>query len=238
MVEKRITFEGQVRGLRSSAPGKREAPPPRSVFLLSPANSSGIRARMLFSPNGQSDLAHRLKHRKATLGEVYSFISGLYFRGKLAYAEQFSNPSPGIAGVHVITAAAGLLLPQTLLTLPEHRRISATRIDPANPDYRRPLDRDALRLRALLEPDTQIVLLGSIATPKYVVPLLEVFGGRLLFPKNFVGRGDMSRGSLLLHCCSQGVPLEYAPVAGFHRGPRPAHFGRSAKQTHKSRESS
>jgi hypothetical protein len=231
VIEKRITFEGHPPALRYSGLEKRENARPHIIFLLSPA-SSGIRARILFSPHARFELAQRLNHSGATLGEVYSFISGLYFRGKLAYAERFKNPPPGIAGVHVITAAAGLLLPQALMTLPLLRTISATRVDPANPDYRRPLDRDALRLRALLEPDTQVVLLGSIANPKYVLPLLEVFGERLFFPKEFVGRGDMSRGSLLLRCCSQGSPLEYAPVAGAIRhGRRPRKFGGSSRQS-------
>jgi len=230
VVEKRIILKGHSPESKPSTIGKREGPLPRTIFLLSPADSSGIRAKMLFSPKAQSGLAQRLRHSGATLGEVYSFISGLYFRGKLAYAERFKNPTPGIAGVHVITAAAGLLLPQALVTLPRLRRISATRVDPANPDYRRPLDRDALRLRALLEPHTQVVLLGSIATPKYVLPLLEVFRERLLFPKDFAGRGDMSRGSLLLRCCSRGVPLEYAPVVSLHRGPRLPKLGGSSRR--------
>jgi len=191
--------------------------------LLSPANSSGIRARMLFSPNAQFDLAHRLRNSGVPLGEAFSFISGLYFRGKLAYAENFKNPPPGVAGVHIITAAAGLLLPEELMTLPRLKSISATRVDPDNPDYRKPLDRDARSLREIVDSNTQLVLLGSIATPKYVQPLLEIFGERLLFPKDFVGRGDMSRGSLLLRCCSLESPLEYEPVLGATRsGRRPA----------------
>jgi hypothetical protein len=165
VVEKRITFKGHSPELASSVLGKREISQPLVIFLLSPANSSGVRARMLFSPHAESDLAHRLQNSGATLGGVYSFISGLYFRGKLAYAETFKKPPPTIAGVHIITPAAGLLLPDSILTLAELRRITSTRVDPANPHYRKPLDRDLLRLRALLDADTQIVLLGSIATP-------------------------------------------------------------------------
>jgi hypothetical protein len=195
---------------------------PRRIFLLSPANAGGIRARMLFSPNAQFDLAQRLQNSSVPLGEVFSFLSGLYFRGKLTYAERFKNPPPGIAGIHIITATSGLLLPEEPMTLARLRSISASTVDAENPQYRRPLDRDASRLRELLDPDTQLVLLGSIATEKYAAPLLEVFGERLLFPREFVGRGDMSRGGLLLRCCSEGSPLEYVQVLGAtRRGRRP-----------------
>jgi hypothetical protein len=66
------------------------------------------------------------------------------------------------------------------------------------------------------------VLLGSIASGKYADVLLEVFGTRLKFPVSFVGRGDMSRGGLMLRCVAAGQELEYVPVAGAVRhGPRP-----------------
>jgi hypothetical protein len=177
---------------------------------------------MLFSPNSQFELAQRLRNSNVPLGEVFSFISGLYFRGKLAYAECFKNPPPGVPGVHIITATSGLLLPQEPMTLARLKSISASNVDAENPGYRKPLDRDAFRLRELVGAETQVVLLGSIATEKYALPLLEVFGKRLLFPRDFVGRGDTSRGGLLLRCCSTGSVLEYVPVLGAtRRGPRP-----------------
>ena len=58
------------------------------------------------------------------------------------------------------------------------------------------------------------VLLGSVATEKYVEPLLKVFGDRLLFPSDFVGRGDMSRGGLMLRCARSGAELPYVPLLG------------------------
>jgi hypothetical protein len=185
----------------------------QAIFLLSPANASGIRGQRLLGPDGNSDLAQRLRQRGAPLGEVYQFISSLYFRGKLAYAKQFTNPPPGVAGIHIITGA-GLILPETAVTLDELRRISANPIDADNPAYRLPLDRDLSQVRELVGSETDMILLGSIATCKYVTPLLAVFGERLLFPKDFLGRGDMSRGSLLLRCCSTMSPLEYLPAAG------------------------
>src|SRR6202035_1037994 len=120
----------------------------RSIFLLSPANASGIRGQRLLGPDGNSDLAQRLRQRGAPLGEVYQFISSLYFRGKLAYAKQFTNPPPGVAGIHIITGA-GLILPETAVTLDELRRISANPIDADNPAYRLPLGRDLFQLRKL-----------------------------------------------------------------------------------------
>ena len=166
MADKQVTLERHPSVSKPSPPGKREDSRPGSVFLLSPANSSGIRARMLFSPNARFDLAHRLRNSNVPLGEVFSFISGLYFRGKLTYAEKFKSPPSGIAGVYIITGAAGLLLPEEPMTLPRLKSISATHLDPDHSEYRKPLDRDAFRLLDLLEPETQVVLLGSIATPK------------------------------------------------------------------------
>jgi hypothetical protein len=222
LAEKRITFEGHSPEVKIRIRGKQENSTAKRVFLLSPANSSGIRAKMLFDANSQFDLAQRLRNGSAPLGEVFSFISGLYFRGKLAYAEKFKNPPPGVAGVHIITAAAGLLVPEEPMTLQKLQSICGTSVDPENPAYRGPLDRDAFRLHEALEPDAQVILLGSIATPKYVLPLLEVFGDRLLFPSDFVGRGDMSRGGLLLRSCSSNSPLKYVAVFGaVRRGPRP-----------------
>jgi hypothetical protein len=191
----------------------------RRIFLLSPANASGIRGQRLLNSDGQSQLAQRLRQSGAPLGEVYQFISSLYFRGKLEYAEKFKNPPPGVPGVHIITGA-GLKLPETVIKLEELRRISATPIDAQNSGYRAPLDRDLRQLRDLGGGETDVILLGSIATSKYVTPLLAVFGEQLLFPEIFLGRGDMSRGSLLLKSCSTASPLRYLPAAGLVIGRR------------------
>lgn len=190
------------------------------IFLLSPANASGVKGQRLLSSDSQSQLALRLRDSGAPLGEVYEFISSLYFRGKLQYARHFSTPPPGVAGIHVITGA-GLMLPETIVTLDKFRSISTIAIDARNADYRLPLERDVLHLRELANRETEVVLLGSIATSKYLAPLLPVFGKRLLFPKDFLGRGDMSRGSLLLKCCLSGSPLVYVPAAGHTVSRRP-----------------
>ena len=59
-------------------------------------------------------------------------------------------------------------------------------------------------LAAEIGPDCDVVLLGSVASPKYVDVLTDIFGHRLRFPIEFVGRGDMSRGGLLLRQVQEG----------------------------------
>ena len=185
----------------------------KRVFLLSPANAAGSRANLIVSDGAKSPLAQRLRESGTTLGEVFAFISGLYFRGKLAYAKRFVDPPTGLAGVYVITACGGLIPADTLMSTGRLREISAVPIDAANPHYRLPLERDARLLYELVGKKCEVVLLGSIATPKYVEPLLGIFGERLLFPAEFVGRGDMSRGGLMLRCAREGMQLTYVPVA-------------------------
>src|SRR5438093_629722 len=69
-----------------------ELMPPRRLFLLSPASASGRRAEILLRDQAQFDLARRLRSAEGVpLGDVFSFLSGLYFRGKLAYATRFGE---------------------------------------------------------------------------------------------------------------------------------------------------
>jgi hypothetical protein len=148
----------------------------------------------------------------ATLGEAFSFLSGLYFRGKLAYAERFARPPVGQPGVQVITTDRGLLPADTMISARDLREFGAVDIQSDQPSYRAPLQRDLARLGEL--GDIEVVLLGSIATGKYVDVLMEVMGTRLLFPTAFVGRGDMSRGALLLRAARDGAELSYQTAAG------------------------
>lgn len=180
------------------------------------------------SPTAGFALAHQLQSRRgALLGEVFSFVSGLYFRGKLAYARRFASsgdPADPVAGggVLVITPNAGLRASDTRVTLDSLRQFADCTVDLKNPRYRRPLERAAKTLHAAIGDDCGVVLLGSIASGKYVDLLLPVFGDRLLFPPAFVGRGDMSRGGLMLRCVESGTELDYAPVGGaVRRGQRP-----------------
>jgi hypothetical protein len=192
------------------------------IFLLSPANCSGPRARQLMSAKASFDLATRLRGNGAMLGEVFAFVSGLYFRGKLLYALTFARPPEDADGVLVITSSAGLRTPTTMITMEALQRLASENVRIDNEAYRRPLVRSAKALRRDIGPETDVVLLGSIASPKYVDALLDVFGSRLLFPSTFVGRGDMSRGGLMIRAVHAGHELAYEPVAGAVRhGPRP-----------------
>ena len=198
------------------------------VFLLSPANCNGVRARMVVSETASFALAQQLREDAgAPLGDVFSFVSGLYFRGKLTYARRFARPPdpecPVVSGgVLVITPNAGLRSADTMVTLDAIRAFAAVSIDLGNPRYRDPLVRTARALDRAAGPECDIVLLGSIASGKYVEVLLPIFGERLLFPADFIGRGDMSRGGLLLRRVLAGQELEYIAVAGAVRhGERP-----------------
>ena len=185
------------------------------IFLLSPAYAGGERARMILSERAKFDLARRLRSReRATLGEVFAFLSGLYFRGKLAYANAFSRTVNGISGVQVITPTRGLVDAATKISLRDLREFAGVDINEDDPRYREPLARDARRLAKKLSAECDVILLGSIATGKYVDVLLANFGERLRFPADFVGRGDMSRGGLMLRCAADGQELSYIPVAG------------------------
>ncbi len=202
--------------------------PMPTVFLLSPAHCAGRRARIIVSERAAFELAVQLRSRRgAPLGEVFAFLSGLYFRGKLAYARAFASvPEHATdiagAGLFVITPDTGLRSPDSVVTLPAIRRFAAVDVSADNPVYRRPLERDARALAADIGPECPVVLLGSIASPKYVDVLLEIFGERLMFPQEFVGRGDMSRGGLLLRCAATRQELTYVPIAGAIRhGARP-----------------
>ncbi|MGE3518148.1 MAG: hypothetical protein AB7J63_04295 [Vicinamibacterales bacterium] len=194
------------------------------MFLLSPANCGGRRGSLLLGPSARFELARRLREPAGVpLGEVFSFVSGLYFRGKLTYARRFAAPDDGGATprVLVITPTAGLQRPETSVTASILAEYASVDVSAENSAYRLPLETSA-RALDVVSRDRDVVLLGSIATPKYVEVLTGIFGARLQFPAAFVGRGDMSRGGLLLRHAAAGVELEYVAVAGaVRRGPRP-----------------
>jgi len=191
----------------------------RTVYLLSPANCAGTRAQLLLKSR-TSPLTERLANGGAPLGEVFAFMSSLYFRGKLAYATRF-----GLA--YVITPGRGLLPADVLIRIEDLRQMATVEVDEAVPAFREPLVRDAATLARNLSAEDRVVLLGSVATAKYVGPLLDVFGERLHFPATFVGRGDMSRGGLMLRCAKAGTPLDYVAVRGaVVHGPRPPKLGK------------
>jgi hypothetical protein len=197
------------------------------VFVLSPANAAGQRMALVLSPRARFALAHAVQGEGAPLGEVFRFASGLYFRGKLAYAEAFARPPAGVPRALVIAPGAGLVSAAALVRAGDLRAFAAVPVDAAEPRFREPLERDARALAASLAPAGEVILLGSIASDKYVEPLLAVLGARLLFPVDFVGRGDMSRGGLMLRAARAGIELAYAPVGGaVRRGARPPRLPR------------
>jgi hypothetical protein len=190
------------------------------IFLLSPAKASGRRAQLLTRPLADFELARQVQIGAATLGSVFSFCSGLYFRGKLAYAFRFANPPEGLPGVLVITPSRGLVPAEAQVGLADLQEFSAVNVDPSEPRFTQPLQASAESLA--IPSFCHVVLLGSIATGKYVETLLPVFGERLHCPAEFVGRGDMSRGGLLLRHAACGDELDYIPVTGAVRRGRRA----------------
>ena len=185
------------------------------IFLLSPAYAGGERARMILSDRAEFELARKLRRKAgAPLAEVFTFLSGLYFRGKIAYAAAFARPAPGIPGVFVITPNRGLVDARIRIRLDDLREFATVDIHSDDPRYRAPIERDARVLAKKLPPGSEIILLGSIATGKYVDVLLTTFHDQLRFPVDFVGRGDMSRGGLMLRCAVDRQELPYIAVAG------------------------
>jgi hypothetical protein len=193
----------------------------RRVFLLSPARVDGVRAGYMLNPAARFALAQRFWSEGLPLADVFTFTSGLYFRGKITYARAFASDDAGDL-VRVITSNTGLADPSRHLKPDDLRAFGGVPIDPADARYHEPLKRDAHALARRLADDGVAILLGSIASAKYRDVLLDCFGDRLLFPRDFVGRGDMSRGGLLLRAARDGVELDYAVVAGaVVRGKRP-----------------
>jgi hypothetical protein len=184
------------------------------VFLISPANCSGERARWIFRKGARSDLARRLRSPEgAPLGEVYSFMSALYFRGKLSYARAFAQPPNSGHGVFIITPTAGLLPHDAVIRISRLRGFSRVPISVKSRTYRGALLRAVKKLAGELGDECEVILLGSIASSKYVDILAGVLGDRLRFPVEFIGRGDMSRGALLLRCVKENRELDYVPVS-------------------------
>lgn len=181
------------------------------VFLLSPANLSGRRAGYLLSPRSRSELAARLSGDGVELAEIFSFISGLYFRGKWTYVKAFAGSAEEECA-YVITAAQGLMSPFAIVRDKDLRAMAGVEIHHDSAEYTRPLERDARALAAKLAGEDRVVLLRSIATPKYIAPLSRIFGRRLMIPAAFVGLGDMARGAMMLRAARENTPLEYVAV--------------------------
>jgi hypothetical protein len=195
---------------------------PHQVFLISPASLSGVRGRALLEGRSSAPFLAGLREGGTPLGDVYEFVSSLYFRGKRSYARAFARPPAGLPGMLLITSTLGLVPDGHPVTLDGLAGMAGVDIGPREPRYLGPLRESARVLAGALGVAGRAVLLGSLATDKYVGPLVEVLGARLVVPGAFVGRGDMSRGGLLLRAVDAGAELEYvAPDSLDRRGPRP-----------------
>ena len=197
----------------------------KKLFLLSPAKVTGQRAQFLLNPRAQFALALTFHREGLPLADVFTFASGLYFRGKITYARHFAALTPGCE-IRLITTNAGLAKPGLHVGPAELAAFGGVDIHEDDPRYHTPLKRDARKLAKRLDADGEAVLLGSIATGKYRDVLLECFGERLVFPVDFIGRGDMSRGALLLRAAKAGQELPYVRVLGaITRGRRAPRVG-------------
>ena len=189
------------------------------IFLLSPANTSGLRAKQLISPNANFDAARLYRSPEGVpISIAFAFMSALYFRGKITYALHFADPTPD--GVFIIAPGFGLVPYDWRITEERMKVMSKTDVDVRVRKYRKPLERDAAALGNAIGADAEVMLLGSVASGKYVDILLPLLGHRLRFPAAFAGMGDMARGGLLLRAVRANRELEYTTLdAPRHRGP-------------------
>jgi hypothetical protein len=195
---------------------------PAKIFLLSPASLNGLRAKQLMSLRAKFALALRYRTEAGVeIGDAFAFMSALYFRGKIAYARRFAVPSPVIGGdgIFVITPGYGLVPPDWRITEERMKRMRKIDVDVATRNYVKPLREHANLLARALEEDAQVILLGSVATGKYVDVLWPILGNRLRFPTAFAGLGDMARGGLMLRAAREGKELEYRTLEGDRKRP-------------------
>ena len=179
------------------------------IFVLSPAHCNGLRARWLLRKNSSLALAQRLQTEGVPLSEVFSFLSALYFRGKLAYAQTFARPPVNCGGIFIITPTSGLVRHDTLIQISKLRAFGRGAVDLKNRRYSSTLRSSAKQLAAEIGSECEVVLLGSIASTKYLGLLTPILGAQLRVPAEFIGLGDMSRGGLLLRCVRENRELNY-----------------------------
>jgi hypothetical protein len=202
-----------------------ENPRPR-IFLLSPASTDGLRARQLTSPRAGFGAAQRYRGPEGVaIEEAFIFMSSLYFRGKITYARHFADPPPELSlgtpddGILVIAPGFGLVPPSWRITPEEMKKLRRTPVDLKSRAYCAPMKKHVEQLRDLA-PDAWVVLLGSVATGKYVDLLLPTLGDRLLFPRDFAGAGDMKRGGMMLRAAREDRELAYVTLAAPRRRAR------------------
>ena len=170
---------------------------------------------MLTSPRAKFSAAVAFQSADGVrIDQAMSFMSALYFRGKIAYAERFAQPGPSIegTGIFIITPGYGLVPPDWRIDSERFKRLRKVPIDIKSRSYRKPLVDNAQTLAGQLSPSALVILLGSVATGKYVDLLWPLFGARLRFPRRFAGIGDMSRGAMMLRSAASGEELEYVTL--------------------------
>ena len=188
---------------------------PAKLFLLSPATLNGLRAKQLMSPRAKFALAQQYRTEAGVpIADAFAFMSALYFRGKIAYARRFAVPAPAIGGdgIFIITSGYGLVSPDWRITEERMKRMRRIDIDADARSYTKPLREHAQLIARALVDDDEVVLLGSVATGKYVDVLWPILGTRLRFPIAFAGLGDMARGGLMLRAAREGKELEYTTL--------------------------
>lgn len=184
------------------------------IFLLSPATAHGARAKTLLAPEPRSPVATQLASADGMpLGQIFTYLSGLYFNGKLTYARHYSTPPPslGRTGIYIITMTDGILTPEHRIGLDDLQRYAAA--EKQTEDGRRALETSARALAETIGPRCDVVFMGSVASDKYTAIIEPVFGRRLLFPPELVGRGQLGRGALLFRCVRENRELDYVPLA-------------------------
>src|SRR3989442_11924814 len=148
------------------------------IFLLSPANCAGLRARLVMRREARFDLGRRVRDPGgAPLGEVMTFMSGLYFRGKLAYARAFAAPPDPACpvtrdGVLVIAPGAGLKPAAAAVSLRELTAFARVDVAADNPRYRRPLLAAPRTVAPRIGDDCGLGPLRSTASDRVVQPLV------------------------------------------------------------------
>lgn len=179
------------------------------LFLLSPATAHGAKARVLLQDPPRTPAATWLRSSDGMpLAAVFTYLSGLYFTGKLAYARAFANISPPLEGVYVLTMSDGLLSPAAPVSADMLRRFAAAADGSA--DGRDRLIQSARTIAAALgEAPCEVVFLGSVHSSKYTELLEPVFGDRLRFPRELVRRGQLERGAILLERATARRELDY-----------------------------
>lgn len=151
---------------------------------------------------------------------MFTFLSGLYFRGKLEYARAFARAPDARDGIHVITMTDGLVSPDATIAVGDLERYA--RCAEGTAAAVATLERTAGTLSQRIGSDAEVVLLGSVSTGKYTDLLAPIFGERLLFPRDVLHIGQLARGALFLRHARDGQELEYVPVSEIVRAGRRA----------------